>query len=138
MYLSAGMQVRRTNKSAGIEEAFRMNDERRKLKRKYLIFFTRVFDSQDGKWLGNLADVTSEGMMIISETPVETGKTFDLSMDLPADIFGQDSLNFKGQSIWCQPDIDPSFHNTGFKLLDLSEDELTIIQRIIDVYGIRE
>lgn len=115
-----------------------MSEERRKLKRKYLVFFTRVFDRNSGQWFGNLADLSPEGLMLISEKPLPTGLDFSLSMDLPLDIFGTDRMDFDAHSIWCQPDIDPNFYNTGFKFADIAAQDAKIIQQIIEVYGIRE
>ena len=113
-------------------------EERRKLRRKYLVFFTRLFDQKSGLLLGHLADLTAEGMMIISEKPNDTQVTFDVRMDLPQSVFGKDHIDFQARSVWCKPDIDPTFWNTGFQLMDVQAEELEIIERIIEEYGIRE
>ena len=76
--------------------------------------------------------------MLISEKPIPTSLDFSLSMDLPKDIFGAERMDFEARSVWCQPDIDPSFYNTGFRFTDVAAQDAKIIQQIIDVYGIRE
>ena len=113
-------------------------DDRRKLRRKYLAFFTRVFDRNSGQLLGHLADLTAEGMMIISEKPLRTDETYTLEMDLSGAFFEKERLNFRAESIWCKPDIDPTFYNTGFRLINMSTDDIDIIERIIQEYGIRD
>ena len=113
-------------------------EERRRLKRKYLAFFTRVFDHSTGILLGHLADITAEGMMIISTHPIETGQEYKLSMDLPEYFFGRDHLAFKARSVWCRPDIDPTFFNTGFQFETIMPEGIAIIEQIIQEYGIRE
>jgi hypothetical protein len=115
-----------------------MDKDRRKLKRKYLAFFTRVFDRSTGQLLGHLADLTAEGMMIISEKPLRTNTVYSLQMDLSGAYFDKERLDFQATSIWCQPDIDPSFYNTGFRLHKMPPEDISIIQRIIEEYGIRE
>ena len=115
-----------------------MDDERRKLKRKYLAFFTRVFDKSTGQLLGHLADLTAEGMMIISEKPLRTEVDYQLQMDLSGTFFEKERLDFQASSIWCRPDIDPAFYNTGFRLSKMSKEDLDIVQRIIEEYGIRD
>jgi len=112
-------------------------DERRKLNRKYLAFFTRVFDRGNGQLLGHLADLTSEGMMIISEKPLEIDTVYNLRMDLSGAFFDREQLDFKANGVWCKPDIDPAFFNIGFQLINISSDEISIIHRIIEEYGIR-
>jgi len=112
-------------------------EERRKLKRKYLTFFGRIYDRQSGQPLGNVADITLEGAMVISNHPLPTGEDYQLRLDLPEHIFGTDYLDLEGKSIWCQPDIDPDFYNTGFKLQNVTKEEAHIIEQIIKKYGIR-
>jgi hypothetical protein len=114
-----------------------MNEERRRLKRKYLAFFTRVFDRSNGQLLGHLADLTAEGMMLISEKPLSTGTVYNMQMDLSGTFFEKDRLDFQATSIWCKPDIDPSFYNIGFRLQNMPPQDVAIIKRIIEEYGIR-
>jgi hypothetical protein len=111
--------------------------ERRKLKRKYMVFFGRVFDLTTTQPIGNVADITPAGIMIISNQPIELNKVFKLRLDLPEHIFGIDHLDLEGRSIWQSPDIDPMHYNTGFKLLNITPEQTDIIDRIIQEYGIR-
>ena len=112
-------------------------NERRKHKRKYMVFFGRVIDRKSAQLIGNVADITKDGMMIISGQPLAVDQGFELRLDLSKDIFGVDHIDLDGRSIWCNPDIDPSLHNTGFKLENISEADSKIIEQIIEVYGIR-
>ena len=68
--------------------------------------------------------------MIISENPLQTQVAFELSMDLPEMIFGQDALEFEAKSVWCKPDINPALYNTGFQLLNLNEEKALVLARI--------
>ena len=113
-------------------------EDRRKLKRKYLAFFTRIFDRSSGDLLGHLADLTTEGMMVISEKPINIEEDFELQMDLSDTVFEKDHLDFSARSIWCLPDIDPNFWNTGFRLTEMPAEHLKIIERIIEEFGIRD
>jgi hypothetical protein len=112
--------------------------DRRKLKRKYMVFFGRVFDRHSAQLLGNVADITSEGVMIISGRPLDVDKVYHLRMDLPEHIFSIDHLDLDGQSIWCKPDIDPAYYNTGFQLSGVTPDQTEIIDKIIKEYGIKD
>ncbi|MCJ7702767.1 MAG: PilZ domain-containing protein [Anaerolineales bacterium] len=111
-------------------------DERRKLKRRHIMFYSRVFDRKTGKLLGYLGDITIVGIMIISEEPLQTGVQLKLRIDLPDYIYHKSVLNFEAQSLWCQPDIDPNFHNTGFKMLNISKDDREVIEQILRDYEI--
>ncbi|MEA2008582.1 MAG: PilZ domain-containing protein [Chloroflexota bacterium] len=111
--------------------------EHRKLERRHIMFYSRVFNRKTGRLLGHLENITPEGAMIISEEPLRTDYAYSLSISLPGDIYPKQALNFEAQSIWCKPDIDPNFYNTGLQLLDLSEEDIAIVEQIIEDYGFR-
>jgi hypothetical protein len=113
-------------------------EERRKLKRRHMMFYSRVFDRKTGKHLGYLGNLTPAGIMIISDEPLDLNRDIDLRIDLPEDIYKKPVLNFKGRSIWSQPDVDPRFSNTGFILLEIHPDDLDIIEQIVVDYGVRD
>jgi len=112
-------------------------DERRKLKRRHIMFYSRVFNRKTGQLLGYLGNLTPEGVMLISENPMEVDEEVLLRLDLPEDIYGKSILNLRSQSVWCRPDIDPNFYTTGFQLIDVDKDDMEIIEQIIDDYGFR-
>lgn len=112
--------------------------DRRRLKRRHLMFYTRIYDKQTGELLGYLADLTEDGAMLISEKPIETARSFQLRMDLPTGAFSKEWLSFGACSVWCQADLDPHLYNTGFQLEQISPEDLGIIQSIVEGYGLRE
>ena len=114
-------------------------DERRNLKRKYLVFFTRIFDRETGQLLGHLANLTAAGMMLISEAPLITGRVYRLHMDLAEEFFAKPHLDFEAQCVWCQPeDITPKFFDAGFRFVTITPEDIEIIEQIIQEYGIRD
>ncbi len=113
-------------------------EERRKLKRRYIMFYSRVFDRSTGILIGYLSDITPEGAMVISEDQVKAGVQYKLVMDLPEDVFGKQHLMFEAKCIWCKPDVNPNFYMSGFHLEVIAEEDLKIIQRIIEDYGFRD
>ena len=111
-------------------------EERRKLKRQHIMFYSRVFDRQTGAFLGYLGNLTPDGAMIIGEIELEVNKDFQLRIDLPEDIYAKPLLNIKARSAWCQRDIDPNFFTIGFSLHDVSPEDIDIITEIIADYGL--
>jgi hypothetical protein len=112
--------------------------ERRKLKRRHVIFYSRVFDCVTGILLGHLVDITPEGFMLISEDPIQSGSTYKLRMDLPDDVMEKAYLNFEAKCLWCQHDVNPSFHNAGFMVLNMSSEDKSLIENMIEEYGFRD
>jgi hypothetical protein len=109
--------------------------DKRKLKRRHLIYYLRVFSMPTTELLGHLVDITPEGVMIIGEKPVPIEQDFVLHMDLPSEIMGQESIEFKARSRWSRKDVDPSFYGTGFQLLDVPAEDVHIIRRLIKDFG---
>lgn len=113
-------------------------EERRKIKRRYLMFYTRVYDAGNRELLGHLLDITPQGASLISEKPLPTEVAFRLKMELSEDIADKPYLVFEAKSLWCKPDVDPHFYNTGFLLLKIAAEDIAIIQRIVEAYGFRD
>ena len=109
--------------------------ERRKLKRRHVIFYSRVFDLHTGQLMGHLMDITSEGMRLISDEPTEVNQTFLLRIDLPEDIMAKPYVKFEARSLWCKQDINPSFYNTGYQIFNMSAEDVALIDNMIEEVG---
>ncbi len=111
--------------------------EKRKLKRRHLIYYLRVFDRESSKLIGHLIDISPQGIMIMSEEPLEVNKLFKLRMDLPVDVFEKTEIEFDAESRWTKKDINPEFYDTGFAIMNLSYTDGRLIEKLIDDYGFR-
>lgn len=115
-----------------------MVSERRKLARKYLVIYSRVFDRKNGHIIGYLGDLTRDGAMIIGEHRIEPGTEMELRFDLPEiPEIKRDHLDLHARSVWCEPDIDPAFVNVGFHFSGLSAEDLEVVELLIDLYEFR-
>ncbi len=113
-------------------------EDRRKLKRRFLAFYSRIFDLKSHRMLGHVVDITPQGLMLISETPLPPDTTFRLEIELPEGFANKSTLVLDAKSRWCQVDIDPHFYNTGFELSSLSAEDVAIIQNIVATFGFRD
>ena len=93
--------------------------EQRKHDRKHMINYLRVIDRNTEELVGNLVDITTEGCMLISDDPIETGADFELKLDLPEEIRGR-QITFDAHSRWCKSDVNPEFYDTGLRLSNIS------------------
>ena len=112
--------------------------EKRKIKRRYLLYYMRVYDTESQQQIGNLVDLTPKGAMVVSENPLTVDKIYHLKLELSEDVADKAYLEFSAKSLWCQPDVEPHFFNTGFKILSLDPNDAKIILRIVEVYGFRD
>ena len=108
----------------------------RKVARRHLIYYLRVFDrdgDHDGKeLLGNLVDISTRGIMLVSERPIEVGRVFNLRMYLPETVEGSREVEFSAESRWCQNDANPDFYDTGFELVDPAPHFLDAVDKLVD------
>jgi hypothetical protein len=110
----------------------------RKLPRRHLIYYLRVFDRQSGEQVGSLVDITTEGLMLVSEKPLQPHKTYHLRMDLPTEVCGKERLDFDAVCMWSNNDINPLFYDNGFMLPDVNSQEALCIEDLITIYGFRD
>jgi c-di-GMP-binding flagellar brake protein YcgR len=110
--------------------------EKRKLKRRQLIYYLQVLDRRTGLLVGRLADITTEGLMLISPDPIEENKEIELRMVLPAEIQGDKAVVFDAQSVWCRKDVNPDLYVTGFRFLKVAARDFKIIDDLILDYEI--
>ena len=113
-------------------------EERRKLRRRHLIYYLRVFDRNTDELVGHLVDVTTEGVMLMSEDPFGLGPVYQLRMVLPEAIEGSTQVHFDAKCIWCREGIAPGFYDSGFDLLAISREHKQEIERLIVEYGFQD
>ena len=113
-------------------------DERRTMHRRHLIYYLRVWDSKTEQLLGHIVDIHIDGFMLVSEKPIETGKEFDLEIRWHPPEEEMQTLQLQATSRWSSNDVNPDFFDTGFQLLDTSEEVLQPVQEIIRELGFGE
>jgi len=111
-------------------------NERRKLRRRHLIYYLRVFERGSGRLVGHLVDITTEGVMLLSEEPIETERVFYFRMTLPAEIRKSAHLTFNAKSIWCKQDDSPDFYATGFSFEEITSEDKLVIENLIQAYSL--
>jgi len=112
--------------------------ERRKLERRHLIYYLRVFERGTGRLVGHLVDISTEGLMLLSEEPIEIDRVFYFRMTLPTEIRSSAHVTFTARSIWCKPDNSPDFYATGFSFEEVTSEDIRVIENLIDAYGLKD
>lgn len=115
-----------------------MSQELRSLKRRHLIYYLEVYDDDTGELLGNLVDITTEGLKLVSKKPLEARKAFNMRMHLPEGYFEEKVLHFQARSLWSSNDVNPDFYDTGFTAPDLDSKVKNMIMSLIDLVGFRD
>ncbi|SRR5258708_6168625 len=113
-------------------------NERRKTKRRHLLYYGRVYDETAQEFLGYLVDITENGFMLLSEKPFPVDVTRRFKVEITEDVDPHPYINFSAKSLWCEADIDPNHWDTGFEILEIKPADRQIIQKIVEYYGFRD
>ena len=108
--------------------------EKRKFNRVHLIHYLRLFDRKTGDLIGNLVDLTSEGLQLISEKPIEIGTLLEIRMEFPEEVDGQQELQLNAVAVWCDHKLDPDLFSVGCKLIPVTPTYVTLIRDLIENY----
>jgi len=114
-----------------------MHHDNRQLKRVHLIYYLRIFDNNTGSNIGHLVDITTQGIMMISEEPVPIGKDFSFRMQLPATITGREEIQFSARCLWCKKDFNPDFYVSGYQIQEITPQKVKTITALINSYGFK-
>ncbi len=100
--------------------------ENRTVDRRHLVFYLRVFDQATQHILGHLTDISTAGLMLVSEQKIDPGTVFQARLILPKEVMGRTELPLKITCCWCRPDALPEFHAVGFQFeeIDLAQKKL--------------
>lgn len=104
----------------------------RKVPRRHLIYYLRVFDDNSGQLLGNLVDISTRGIMLVSDKTIVPNQQFKLRMVLPETVEGSREVVFDAESRWCRNDINQDFYDTGFELINPDTQFLSLLDRLVE------
>lgn len=109
--------------------------DKRKVKRRHLIYYLSVFEQDTNRLIGQLVDITTRGFMLTSENSMETGVHLKLRMVLPDVIEGDNHIMFEATSVWCKKDVNPNFWAIGFEYDNVSPKTTAIIDNLIQEFS---
>ncbi len=108
---------------------------KRKQKRRHLIYYLKVVEKETNNPMGYLVDITTEGIMLMSEIAVETGQIFELKILLQTEMSRREYLVFKAESVWCKKSVNSDLYDTGYRLLNVTPHDFKGIEEIIKELG---
>ncbi|MBT4264431.1 MAG: hypothetical protein HN580_17645 [Deltaproteobacteria bacterium] len=117
--------------------------EKRKLERKNFIRDIEILDrngpvAEEGglSVLGDLADITVEGVMLVSDEPVSEKTIFQMRIILPEEIEGVKEIDFEAESIRCNKTIHDNIYTTGFRITKLDQNNHSIVENLISKFAV--
>ncbi len=117
------------------EQGLDKGKDNRKVERKYLVFYLRVFEGLSVNVLGHVVNISSEGIMLLSDGAIPVNQEYHLRMRIPSEVSGRGEIVFNATSRWCSLDKNPDFYLTGFHIHDLKAEEKKDILCLIDEFS---
>ena len=109
--------------------------EHRSFSRHHLIYYLRVFDGLSSRVVGHIVDISSQGIMLISDEPITVQEEYRLRMRFPGSGSSQEELILEAVCRWCRQDENPQFYLAGFQIQDLPADAANFLQGLIAEFG---
>jgi hypothetical protein len=113
-------------------------DDRRTIKRRHLIFYLRAWEIGAERPLGHVVDISSEGMMLISEQPIKVGKEYTLEVRLPDTEGALQPMRFRAVCRWSDNDANSAFYDSGVEFLEKRPEDIETISALIENYGFQD
>lgn len=108
---------------------------KRRLERKELSQAIAVHDVINGGIFGELVNITTEGLMVMTDREIETQAIFQLSLELPEPLIGSVQLLLGADCLWCRRTENFSRYWAGFQIIDASELAFEQVEALIDLYA---
>ncbi len=110
--------------------------------RAYITFYLRVYE--ENNFIGFMAEISQEGMKILSDFQLKINKFYNLKMKLPSSLEWKDKkniddrfINFSAECLWSNHDkVNKDFYISGFRISDFSDEDNEIIHTMIEQYRI--
>lgn len=112
--------------------------EKRKLKRRHLIYYLRVYNGKSKNPLGFMADIHEKGIMLVSDDPIEKDTVYHLKMELPQEIGRKTHIEFSAKSLWCKQGINSDFYESGFSFEKIDQESISTIDNVIRFFGFKD
>jgi len=103
----------------------------RKRPRRNTPHLVKALDADTGRSLGRVVDITADGLMLVTDNPVQPGARLRMRVILPVIIRDQTDVVVEAEAVWCNQDTNPNFFKAGFRFLNLSGDDGFLLEDVM-------
>lgn len=114
----------------------RKTDNKRKFERIYMGRAVHTFDVMTGADMGEVVNLTIEGMMMVMPDAAAIGQIYQLSIRLPQSVDGVESLEIGAECLWTSPATVAGRHWAGFQIIDAAPRAERMIIRLMEDHGL--
>jgi len=108
-----------------------MDDERRLHSRHNADVQLEVFDLHSGQRLGRVVDLSSDGFMLFSDTPLTADELVECRLVSEQAIKGIREITLGADCLWSRPGADGQHCWAGFHIIDLADDQAAALDVLL-------
>ena len=112
-----------------------MKEKRRQVRREAKEFLIAC-DSQTGAVIGQVADMTEQGIMLLSEKPRQPHTIEKCIITLPERTDGKDYISFEMECMWCVLDKESGMYQMGYEFRRMTPVNIAVIQGLLKTWPI--
>jgi len=92
----------------------------------------RVIDTQTGKTIGQLVNISEEGFMLLGSQRISENSIFQLSLESESAAQGISPILIGAENLWCHSTSDKTQHWAGFYIIDISDEDQERVRHLTD------
>ncbi|MBU3069459.1 PilZ domain-containing protein [Aestuariicella sp. G3-2] len=112
-----------------MEEAKHM--DQRNLDRFGVVGSVEVYDANRDLYLGRLANIHEQGLMLLGEMPMQADHVYQLNLILPTPVCGDTSIRLGVDCLWVRSLDDDPVCWAGCHIIDMSEQAREQVQALV-------
>ncbi|WP_281649131.1 PilZ domain-containing protein [Parendozoicomonas sp. Alg238-R29] len=110
------------------------HSEKRREIRKQLSRPFDTFNSLTDEPIGQLVNLSQSGFMLSSQTSIPEGIILQCRVDIVKENGQGHSVNIGAESLWKKSGHSNQQHWSGFRILDISNQDLLLIQELLEAH----
>lgn len=120
---------------ASANEQSSSGHKRRRLERKTLSQTVSVTDVLTAEKVGEVVNITTEGIMLLTHAELSCNSVFMFELELPETIDGEDTIQIGVDCLWCKSSDSFERFWTGFQIIDADPSTTARIEALITNFG---
>lgn len=109
--------------------------EFRRAKRRKVGYNVEVVDTMTEQVVGRLSNLSETGMLMIANNRLATDSLFQLRITLPDATGVERAIEVGAHELWADDAAAPGQIWTGFRFIDISQDDIAFIRDWVDAPG---
>ena len=94
-----------------------------------------VYEKKGYRQIGQMADLSAQGVRLVTGNPVAKDDLLTLRVMLPFKIFQQEYLIFDARCMWCKARPNSDEFDSGYKIEQISEKDAAIVLHLLIHHG---